>query len=135
MAWFSTCLSLPCNRETHGIPKRSIWFSTVSVTADTFHCQCPWWGHLPNRTPLIEGLCETMFAHAWHACVTASVLSWVFIEDKLEHVGTKAFDKRGFTQKKSKFPQVPRSPTPIRGLQEKEPFSGETVVCMWSSGT
>lgn len=51
-------------------------------------------------------------AHAWHACVTASVLSWVSIEDKLEHVGTKAFDKLELTQKKSKFPEVPCSPTP-----------------------
>lgn len=89
MAWYSICLSLPWSRETHAIPKRSIWFSTVSVTADTSHCQCPWWGHLANRTPLIEGLCETMFAHAWHVSLLSSCpgfplrTSWNMLEPKL----------------------------------------------------
>lgn len=116
------------------IPKRSFRLSS--------ECDCR---NVPLPVPLvgasakldshIEGLCETVSALAWHAGVTASVLSWVSIEDKLEDVGTKAFDKLGLTQKKSKFPLVPCSPTPIPGLQEKEPFSGETVACTWPSGT
>ena len=35
-----------------------------------------------------------------------------FLSEKLEHVGTKAFDKLGLPQKTSKFPYVLRFSTP-----------------------